>query len=132
MTDQEQFEVWYKAYPKKVAKGDARKAWNQTQKIRPSLEKLIEAVKLQCQTEQWMKDGHAYIPYPATWLRAERWDDEVEVKIEGVVANKPWHETWVGIVAKGKELGIKEEDFSHPQAFKAEVIRVVGDRLKAA
>jgi hypothetical protein len=34
------FEMFWKEYPKKVAKGEARKAWIQTEKIRPDLEAL--------------------------------------------------------------------------------------------
>ena len=29
----------------------------------------------------------------------------------------------IGIVAKGRELGITEHDFAHPQEFKAAVLR---------
>jgi hypothetical protein len=129
MTD---FDLFWKAYPKKVAKADARKAWEQTKSIRPDVKTVIEAVQNACKTEQWMRGNGQFIPYAATWLRGERWEDEFEVKLPGVINEKPWHETWAGIVAKGREHGIYEESFSHPQSFKAEVIRVVGDKLKAA
>jgi hypothetical protein len=119
----EEFEQFWKLYPRKIAKADARKAWAQTEKIRPKIAQLLQAVELQCKTEQWMKDGGIYIPYAATWLRGERWEDQVEVKLPGVVDGKLWHETWPGIVAKGLQLGIKESDFNHPQEFKAAVMR---------
>jgi hypothetical protein len=62
-------------------------------------------------------------PTPATWLRQERWDDELKVTLPGVVAGKEWHETWPGIVYKGVQMGIKEQDYAHPQEFKAAVLR---------
>ena len=118
-----EFEEFWKEYPKKVAKAEARKAWQQTEKIRPDTQALIKAIKAQCQTEQWMKNSGAFIPHAATWLRGERWEDEVEVKLPGVVNEKLWHETWPGIVQRGRELGLREEDFAHPQEFKSAVLR---------
>lgn len=123
MKDQEEFDVWYKAYPRKVAKGDARKAWKQIELIRPPLNELLAAIEAQCRSDQWRRNDGQFIPYPATWLRQERWDDELKVTLPGVVDGKEWHETWGGIVAKGRELGIKETDFNHPQEFKAAVLR---------
>ena len=117
------FDLFWKAYPKKVAKGDARKAWGQTERIRPDLETMLNAITEQMKSDQWRKNEGQFIPYPATWLRQERWDDELMVTLPGVVQGKPWHETWGGIVAKGHELGITESQFSNPQDFRAAVLR---------
>mgnify|MGYP001294792010 CR=1 FL=1 len=123
------FDQFWAVWPKRCAKADARKAWIQTEKVRPPIADIIKAIQAQCRTEQWMKDNGTYIPYPATWIRGERWDDEVEVKLPGVVDGKEWHETWKGIQAKGAELGIKESDFEHPIYFKQAVMRA---SMKAA
>ena len=120
MTD---FDTFWKAYPKKVAKGDARKAWGQTERIRPEMATLLGAIQAQMASDQWRKNDGQFIPYPATWLRQERWDDELKVTLPGIVNEKPWHETWAGIVAKGQELGILESQFIHPQDFKSAVMR---------
>ena len=77
----EDFDTVWKSYPRKVAKGDARKAWVQTEKIRPSLDLILEAIENQKNTQQWIENGGIYIPYPATWLRQERWDDEVKIEV---------------------------------------------------
>ena len=121
-------DAFYKAYPRKVAKGDARKAWQQTKAIRPPLETILAAIQAQCNTEQWLKDNHAYIPYPATWLRAERWDDEIQTTIPGKVMGKDWHETWSGITMKGNELGIFEKDFDHPMKFREAVYKAAREQ----
>ena len=72
------FDAFWECYPRKVAKGDARKAWKA---LKPSEElafQIIESVKHQAQSlESWQKDNGKFIPYPATWLRAERWNDEI-------------------------------------------------------
>jgi hypothetical protein len=120
MTD---FETFWKAYPKKVAKGDARKAWKQTDQIRPPIAELLEAIQAQCRSDQWRKNDGQFIPYPATFLRQERWSDELKVTLPGVVQGKEWYETWVGIQAKAHELGIDESQFTHPQEFKSAVMR---------
>ena len=120
MTD---FDTFWKAFPRRVAKGDARKAWSQTERIRPDMATLLAAIQAQMQSDQWRKNEGQFIPYPATWLRQERWDDELKVTLPGVINEKPWHETWAGIVAKGQELGILESQFAHPQEFKAAVMR---------
>lgn len=72
----ESFTRFWKAYPKKKSKGDAEKAWS---KVDASLlTDILEAIDNQKRSEQWTKDGGKYIPYPATWLRAKGWEDEVE------------------------------------------------------
>lgn len=125
----EDFDQFWAAYPKKVAKADARKAWAQTKDLRPALPVLLNAIQANCKTESWMKQGGAFIPYPATWLRGERWEDELEVKLHDVVNEKPWHETATGIEAKGKELGIDPADFESFPHFKIAVMRAA---MKAA
>jgi len=120
MTD---FEAFWQAYPRRVAKGDARKAWVQTEAIRPPLQELLDAIQQQMRSDQWRKNDGQFICYPATYLRQERWSDELKVTLPGVVDGKEWHETWPGIVAKGKELGILESQFALPHEFKAAVFR---------
>lgn len=73
------FDEFWKMYPRKAAKGDARKAWKQTEGIRPPLDEVLKAIRAQCNTEQWRREFGQFIPYPASWLRAERWDDVLEV-----------------------------------------------------
>ncbi len=125
----EDFEEFWKVWPKRCAKADARKAWAQTKDIRPELTNLLNAVKAACKTEAWMKDGGKYIPHPATWLRGERWEDELEVTLPNVHNDKPWHETATGIELKGKELGLDPSQFESFPHFKVAVMRAA---LKSA
>ncbi len=123
------FDKFWAAYPRKVAKAEARKAWAQTASIRPDTDSLIKAVLSHCRTEQWMKSNGAFIPHAATWLRGERWEDVYEVSLPDVVNDKPWHETATGIVRKGQELGISSDQFEHFQEFRTAVMRAA---MKAA
>lgn len=76
---EKQFDKFWQAYPKKVSKKQAQKSWK---KINPSLElfeKILKALEMVKQTEQWKKDNGKFIPYPATWLNQERWTDEINM-----------------------------------------------------
>lgn len=76
--DNKQFNQFWLAYPKKVSKVDAKKAFK---RIKPSdalLNKMITALEQQSKTEQWLKERKRYVPNPATWLNQERWEDEIE------------------------------------------------------
>ena len=75
----ERFAEFWKAYPKKVGKEAARKAF---MKVKPSadlLQRMLEAIKEQKASDQWKRDNGQYIPNPATWLNQGRWDDETPV-----------------------------------------------------
>lgn len=87
----DEFVAFWRAYPRKVKKGDAWKAWCQTEKLRPPLDKLIAAIQRAKRSEQWQKDGGQYIPYPATWLRAWGWEDQYEVDLSDPCARDPAH-----------------------------------------
>ena len=72
----ERFELFWQAYPKKTGTGAAKTSFR---KIKPSqelTERMIRAVELAKQSEQWQRDNGQYIPYPATWLNQRRWEDE--------------------------------------------------------
>lgn len=74
--DDPDFAAFWKAYPRKIAKGHARKAWRGAVRGRHIEPKMIiltaegfrDAVKAG-RTEQ------RFIPHPATWLNGERYDD---------------------------------------------------------
>lgn len=71
----EQFDEWWKHVDKKEAKGDARKAFKAALK-KVDLPTLIAGI--QRSQEHWKRLGRARdkTPHPATWLRAESWEDE--------------------------------------------------------
>ena len=74
------FENFWKAYPKKVGKDAASKAFAKRKPDDKLLKEILQAVELQKVSDQWTKDGGQYIPNPATWLNQGRWMDELENK----------------------------------------------------
>jgi hypothetical protein len=68
------FDMFWKAYPRKVGKKAALSAWKKA-KDKPDAQSIVESVQKQAQSEAWQKDGGQYIPNPATWINQGRWDD---------------------------------------------------------
>lgn len=71
------FELFWQRYPRKTAKQNALKAWEKIRPDQPLFEVITAAVKIQSQSEAWVKDGGSFIPHAATWLNGKRWEDEV-------------------------------------------------------
>lgn len=72
---EDDFEVFWAAYPRKVGKKDAKRAFAKA--VMP-ISILLEALEKQKRSQQWTKDNGQYIPYPATWLNGRRWEDETQ------------------------------------------------------
>lgn len=77
---EEAFNIFWKAYPRKVGKGAALKVWAKIKMDKYELANLcLLALKWQCDSEQWTKDGGQFIPHPQTYLNQRRWEDEPPV-----------------------------------------------------
>lgn len=72
------FDRFWAAYPRKVGKGAARRKFAQIKPDDALTDRMIQAVEKAKQSQQWTKDGGAYIPHPTTWLNQERWEDELQ------------------------------------------------------
>jgi hypothetical protein len=67
------FVEFWKCYPKKIAKPNAEKAW---MKIAPDVDlskRIIHAISEQ----KLLEREEQFIPYPASWLNARRWEDDL-------------------------------------------------------
>ena len=73
-----EFDRFWQAYPKKEAKKAAERAWKQR---RPPIEAVLKALEWQRQSPNWTKDGGQFIPNPASYINAGRWDDEPVVEV---------------------------------------------------
>ena len=70
------FDRFWEHYPRKEAKGAARKAWMKHAPSEALTERMIAAVERQKLSTKWQEDQGRFIPHPATWLNSERWEDE--------------------------------------------------------
>lgn len=66
------FEGFWEAYPRKAAKGAARKAWPRAI-AKTTLDAMLRAIS----TQRWDADER-YQPHAATWLNGERWLDQAD------------------------------------------------------
>lgn len=85
----ESFDDFWKAYPKKIAKGNAEKAWK---KIKPD-ENLVAEIITAIAKQKPLWTDPKFIPHPASWLNAKQWLDGVEIKV-GKVLNY-WEKGYV-------------------------------------
>lgn len=70
------FDDFWKAYPRKVAKQEARKAWYRLSPGEALVTEILSAVDRSKRSDQWQRDNGSFIPYPATWINGRRWEDE--------------------------------------------------------
>jgi hypothetical protein len=71
------FAKFWAVYPNKKAKGSAEKVWAKLKPDHQLAETIISAVQKHKLSVDWTKDDGQFIPHPATWLNAKRWEDEV-------------------------------------------------------
>jgi hypothetical protein len=83
----ERFDTFWKAYPKKVGKGAAKKAFIKAKVNDNLLSQMLTAIEIQRRTHQWQKENGQFIPNPSTWLNQSRWEDEPQ-GVEIVVASQ--------------------------------------------
>lgn len=74
------FEAFWNAYPRKVSKAAAKKAFGKLKVSDDLLKQIIKAIDIQKQSRQWQ--SKEFIPHPATWLNQRRWEDEAEEEPE--------------------------------------------------
>lgn len=73
-----EFATWYAAWPKKVAKGSAQRAYRAARRQHAvTAAELLEAVGPVRARWDRAPGERTYIPYPATWLNGERWADDL-------------------------------------------------------
>lgn len=70
------FDQFWTTYPKKVGKAQAEKAWSKIIPDAGLLETILSSVRCAARSPDWTKDDGQFIPHPATWLNAKRWEDE--------------------------------------------------------
>lgn len=82
------FDAFWLAYPKKIGKGNAEKAFAKAAKA-TDLQTILTALETAKATDQWQRDGGQYIPHPATWLNQKRWEDEHAIKVDEAPGQMP-------------------------------------------
>lgn len=69
------FDLFWKTYPRKVAKADAAKAWPKAVKAAGGVNRLLRKLVVRMEAFD-MRDNCKFVPYPASWLNGGRWEDD--------------------------------------------------------
>lgn len=70
---------FWAAYPKKKSKVLAEKAFAKINPNEQLLVAMLAAVERAKTSRDWQKNDGQFIPYPASWLNARRWEDDSTV-----------------------------------------------------
>lgn len=110
------FLAFWGLYPRKVAKKDAAKAWGQMNEM----QRFAALAALPIHVRFWSLAGTSpeFLPYPASWCRGERWEDELQMPRD----QNDWWRSGEGIVAKAGQLGVKVRPGESYEDLKARVM----------
>lgn len=78
-----EFDAFWQAYPRRIAKGAAIRAFRSALKV-ATFSEIMDGVRRYAQTGPVPK----YTPHPATWLNQQRWADEIKEESNGKIINR--------------------------------------------
>lgn len=73
----ERFDLFWKAYPRHVAKQNAIRAFAKLNPSEDLFQTILKDIEARKETDAWSKEGGQFIPHPATYLNGRRWEDEM-------------------------------------------------------
>ena len=96
------FDEFWKLYPRKESKQQAKKAWMKLKPDQALFDLIANALEYRRQTKEWLAEDGRYIPHPATWLNGRRWEDEMDPL--RISESAVLEERYSGITVDGKPL----------------------------
>jgi len=97
------FAVFYALYPRKMARKDAEKAWNKLTHAEQA--ECLEAMPNYLKYWKIKETAKDYIPYPASFLNAQRWTDEIDIEpIQNKKPELPWYSSEELTARKAQEV----------------------------
>lgn len=113
-----EFADWWVVYPRKVAKGQAERAYRTARKNGASQADLLEGIAAAVRVWKATKTETQYMPYPATWLNGKRWLDDVSAVSVGSAGSPARRsQPGPGVVHTAEERAQQQESFAAmPQA----------------
>ena len=97
------FIEFYNLYPRKMGRKDAEKSWN---RLTPAQQaECLEAMPNYLKYWKIKETAKDFIPYPASFLNAERWTDEIDIE-PLKKPELPFYATEELTIKKAQEVGI--------------------------
>jgi len=118
------FDEFWALYPRKISKATARKAWAKLDE-----QQQLDACKALDDHVLYWKTKETeleFIPYPATWLNGERWEDEIVIEPKKEKIDKKWMFSNEGIEAKARELGVLGTGYDSYDSLKRKCMSKLG------
>jgi hypothetical protein len=105
----QEFEIFWSAYPRKVGKGAARKAFAKAliRNKNLDMQMILDAVAAYASTIKDMQ----YCAHPTTWLAQERWTDMEDAKPTKVVETSPRISNAQALGNASRLTGTSKEEF---------------------
>ena len=75
----ELFNEFWTAYPRKVGRQNALKAWEKLKPDKETFSVIMSGLEKQKKCGDWHRGGEQFIPHPATWINGKRWEDEINI-----------------------------------------------------
>lgn len=73
------FLAFWRAYPNKAARQNAKKAWARLQPDAALQARILQAIALHQRSDTWQRDEGRFVPHAATFLNQRRFDDVDEL-----------------------------------------------------
>jgi hypothetical protein len=107
---EERFNRFWEVWPKKRSRGQAWKTWKSIAPDCSLTDRIIAAVGTAKETWDWRKKGGQFIPYPATWLRGEGWEDEYETDVRPIAGGGNGDGTHQRLAEKDYTIGATRDE----------------------
>lgn len=81
-TPKSAFSLFWRAYPRKVDKKKAQKAFERAIMQSVPIQIILDAIEKQKQYKNWCANNNQFVeawPHPTTWLNGNRWEDDAEI-----------------------------------------------------
>ena len=91
LKQQERFDRFWEAYPKKRSIGQAERAWVKINPDDKLLKEMLDSLERWKRSREWLREGGQYIPHPSTWLNAKGWEDELPVSRDSPTTEKDYN-----------------------------------------
>ena len=85
--EEQAFNEFWKAYPKKVNKKGAFTSFKRIKNLKDEMPLIMAALERFKASKDWLKDNGQYIPHPQTFINQERWKDQHEITREQQLNN---------------------------------------------
>ena len=116
------FEDFWELYPRKVGKKMARTAWLKL----TDKQKVAAMTALPNHLQYWKQKetDSEFIPFPATWLNQERFEDEIDLTVKSERPKLPWYSSDALTMEHGRKIGLNPHPGESMQQYRSRLASV--------